>query len=127
MKTPSKLRLWVALTCFLASMSTNLRANDWTLVRGDVLGTGVAQTALSDSLHVVWKFEAGKDGGFDATPVVDAGVIYIGDNAGKFHAIGLADGGEIWSKDFADGGFSAGAAVEKDRLYVGDVNRPAFD
>ena len=126
MKTRFNLRLTVALICiFVGSLATSC-ANDWTLVRGDILGTGVAQTTLSDSLHVIWKFEAGKDTGFDATPVVDEGVIYIGDNAGKFHAIRLADGGEIWSKEFADGGFGAGAAVEKDRLYVGDMNGIAY-
>jgi outer membrane protein assembly factor BamB len=39
-----------------------------------------------------------------------------------FQAIQLADGKRVWVKEFADSGFSAGAAVESGRLYVGDMN-----
>jgi outer membrane protein assembly factor BamB len=97
-------------------------AEDWPLVRGDAFGTGVANTALADDLDVLWKYPAGKDAGFDATPVIADGVIYIGDSAGTFHAVQLADGKRVWTKDFADSGFAAGAAIEKSRIYVGDVN-----
>ena len=78
-------------------------------VRGDAFGTGVANTSLADDLDVVWKYQAGKDAGFDATPVIADGVIYIGDSAGTFHAVMLADGKRAWTKDFADSGFAAGA------------------
>ena len=71
---------------------------------------------------MLWKYSAGKDAGFDATAVVADGVIYVGDNAGTFHAVRLADGTAVWTKEFADSGFGAGAAIEKDRLYVGDLN-----
>jgi outer membrane protein assembly factor BamB len=49
-------------------------------------------------------------------------VIYIGDSAGTFHAVRLADGKPVWTKGFSDSGFAAGAAVEKGVIYVGDVN-----
>ena len=39
-------------------------------------------------------------------------MIYIGDNAGTFHAMRLADGKQAWKKEFADSGFAAGAAVK---------------
>ncbi len=96
-------------------------AEDWPLVRGDVLGSGVARTTLSDDLEVLWKYPAGKDAGFDATPVIANGVIYIGDSDGTFHAVRLADGSKVWAKTFEDSGFAAGAAIENDLLYVGDV------
>ena len=70
-------------------------ADDWPLVRGDAFGTGVAHTTLPDELEVLWKYPAGKDAGFDATPVVADGVIYVGDNAGTFHAVRLADGNKV--------------------------------
>ena len=96
--------------------------DDWCLVRGDVFGTGVAQSPLADELDLVWKYSASKDSGFDSTPVVADGVIYIGDSAGTFHAVRLGDGKRVWTKDFADSGFAAGAAIEKGQIYVGDVN-----
>lgn len=97
-------------------------ADDWPLVRGDVLGSGVAHSRLPDELEILWKYSAGSDADFEATPVIGNGVIYIGDGAGGFHAIRLTDGQKLWKKDFAETGFSAGAAFDNGRLYIGDVN-----
>ncbi|HEX2475811.1 MAG TPA: PQQ-binding-like beta-propeller repeat protein [Lacipirellulaceae bacterium] len=97
-------------------------AEDWPVVRGDILGSGVAQTTLPDTLEVVWTYKAPDDAGFDATAVIAGGVIYVGDNAGTFHAVRLADGKPVWTKTFEDSSFAAGAAIDKDRLYVGDLN-----
>src|SRR5689334_15908147 len=112
----------LAVACLLLAGPSRARGDDWPLVRGDALGTGVAHSPVPDDLEVLWKYSAGKDGDFDATPVIANGVVYIGDGAGSFYAIRLADGQQIWKKDFADSGFSAGAAFEDGRLYVGDVN-----
>ena len=98
------------------------RGDDWPLVRGDVFGAGVARGSLPDAPDVIWKYSAGNDAGFDATAVISDGIVYVGDNAGMFQAIQLADGKRVWVKEFADSGFSAGAAVESGRLYVGDMN-----
>src|SRR6476620_12145002 len=72
-------------------------ADEWPLVRGDAFGTGVARGSLPDDLDVLWKYPAGKDAGFDATAVVAGGVIYVGDSAGTFHAIRLADSSKVWT------------------------------
>lgn len=122
MKPRIELIIILALACFLMGAVSSTSADDWPLVRGDSLGTGVAHTSLPDALDVLWKYPAGKDAGFDATAVVAGGVIYVGDSAGTLHAVTLAGGKPIWMKDFADSGFAAGAAVEKGRIYVGDVN-----
>src|SRR5690242_19557118 len=93
----------LVLAC-LAVGGPSAKADDWPLVRADEFGTGVARSALVDDLDVVWKYPAGKysaakDAGFDATPVIAGGVIYIGDSAGTFHAVRLADGTRVWTKD----------------------------
>ena len=97
-------------------------ADDWPTARGNSHGTGVAESSLPDNLEILWKYPAGKDAGFDATAVIENNVIYVGDNAGTFHAIHLADGIADWKKEFADSSFGASATIEKDRLYVGDVD-----
>ena len=51
------------------------------VVRGDTYGTGVAKSELPDAPDVLWTYHAGKDAGFDATPVVSAGVIYLDGNS----------------------------------------------
>jgi outer membrane protein assembly factor BamB len=115
----------VLALAYLLIGGLSVDAEDWPLVRGDVFGTGIAHTALADELDVLWKYPAGKDAGFDATPVIADGLIYIGDSAGTFHAVRLADGKPAWTKEFVDGGFAAGAAIEKGLIYIGDVNGDA--
>ena len=77
---------------------------------------------LPDELEVLWKYPAGKDAGFDATAVVADGVIYVGDSAGTFHAVRLADGKRVWTKEFADSGFAPAPQSKRDGIYVGDMN-----
>jgi outer membrane protein assembly factor BamB len=98
------------------------RADDWPVVRGDILGSGVANTTLPDQLESLWTYKAADDAGFDATAIVADEIVYIGDNMGTFHAIRLADGTPVWTKQFEDGSFAAGAAFDNGRLYVGDLN-----
>jgi outer membrane protein assembly factor BamB len=104
------------------AVCTFAAAQDWPVVRGDILGSGVAQSALPDTLDVVWTYKATDESGFDATPVIAGGVVYVGDNAGTFHAVRLGDGKALWTKTFEDSSFAAGAAIDKNRLYVGDLN-----
>ena len=115
-------QLVLATAIVLTSTAAIARADDWPLVRGDILGSGVAAKPVPDNLDVLWTYRAEKDAGFDATAVVADGVIYVGDNAGTFHAVRLADGEPVWTKSFEDSGFGAGAAVGKEHIYVGDLN-----
>jgi outer membrane protein assembly factor BamB len=121
---PHDLRRRSALAALaaLAAIAAAASADDWPLVRGDILGSGVAAKPVADELDVLWTYRAGKDAGFDATAVVAGGIVYVGDNAGTIHAVRLADGKAVWTKSFEETGFGAGAAVDKDRLYVGDMN-----
>src|SRR3954464_12325276 len=110
-----KLRIdLIPLMCLAVAVSVAapaIHADDWPVVRGDVLGTGVAKSPIADNLDVVWKYSPGKDAAFDATAIVAAGVVYIGDSNGTFHAIRRADGTPIWKKVFSDTAFNAGAAI----------------
>jgi outer membrane protein assembly factor BamB len=97
-------------------------AENWPVVRGDTLGSGVANTTLPDQLETLWTYKAADDAGFDATAIVVQGIVYVGDNMGTFHAVRLADGLPVWTKQFEDGSFAAGAAFDNGKLYVGDLN-----
>jgi outer membrane protein assembly factor BamB len=110
--------VFVILSVFAADAA----ADDWPLVRNDILGTGVAQSMVPDSLDVLWTYKATDDAGFDATAVVQNGVVYVGDSAGTFHAVNLKDGAAAWSKKISEVGFAAGAAVDEDHIYVGDLD-----
>jgi outer membrane protein assembly factor BamB len=101
---------------------TAVLAEGWPVARGDVLGSGVANTNLPDHLEVLWTYKAADDAGFDATPIVVQDIVYVGDNMGTFHAVRLANGTPVWTQQYEDGSFAAGAAFDTGKLYVGDLN-----
>src|SRR5262245_32033352 len=57
----------------------------WPLGRGNALATGVALTALTDKPEVAWKITI-ENGAFEGTPVVQDGVVYLGDMDGNVYA-----------------------------------------
>ena len=61
-----------------------------------------------------WSYRAA--GALWASPVVRAGVVYVGDAGGKFHAVGAADGKVRWTYD-APGAIYGTAAVTADAVY----------
>ncbi len=104
----------------LSSRAATLHA-DWPLVRGDAAATGAVADPLPQSLDIVWTYEA-PDSGFEATASIVAGVVYVGDADGTFHAIKLADGAPVWKRQFEETGFVAGSAVVDGRIYCVDYN-----
>lgn len=97
-----------------------LTAKSWPLGRGNSLAEGVAKTVLPEKPEIIWKVTVEK-GAFDATPVIDDGIVYLGDMDGQIYAWNLADGKEIWSRKF-ETGFIASPAVRGGLLYIGDID-----
>lgn len=111
-------RFFVLACCLL---STNSFADDWPFTRGDAQGSGVAQSKVSDSPELLWKYES-KESAFEATPVVSKGIVYVGDADGTIHAIRLGDGEKVWTRLFEETGFVSGGAVLDGYFYVGDYD-----
>lgn len=102
-------------------LATQTASADWPLVRGDAMASGVAKESLPEKLESVWEFTT-EDSGFEATAIVVAGKVYLGDVDGTFYALRLSDGKVLWEQHFEDSGFLAGAAVVDQRIFVGDFN-----
>jgi eukaryotic-like serine/threonine-protein kinase len=84
--------------------------------RGNLGRTGVHKTTGASGLaNVKWKFSTG--GPVRSSPVVVAGVIYIGSGDGCIYAIRAADGKELW-KHHTGGFVSGSAAVVGDRVFI---------
>ena len=125
-KQPCSGRRWlVPVVCllFIAATATVLRADDWPLARRDTMSTGSANSAIPERFETLWTYRAAENAGFDATAVVADGIVYVGDTEGTVHAIRLADGKSVWTKQFKDSSFGAAAAIDQQngRLYVGDL------
>ena len=96
-------------------------ADDWPLFRGDATASGVATGTLPAKLEVLWKFQAGQQGGFESTPIILGDSVYVGSLDGNFYALNFADGKERWHHH-TQLGFAAGAAARDGRVYVGDTD-----
>ena len=113
----------LALCGLMASLSGKPRlfAADWALFRGDAQARGVAADPLPDQLELLWKFPAGKGGGFEATAAIVDGVVYAGSLDGNLYALKLADGAELW-RFATELGFTAAPVVRQGRVYAGDAD-----
>jgi outer membrane protein assembly factor BamB len=105
----------------LLAISFAAQGADWPLARGDAKATGVASEVLPEKLELLWKFEAGKNGTFEATAVIVDGVVYVGSFDGNLYAIDLATGTKKWEFK-TDLGFSAAAAVRDGKIIAGDAD-----
>lgn len=103
-----------------------LQAGDWPIVRGNVLGTGVAEGKLPSSPKVLWEFKTGIDqAGFEGTPVIADGRVFLGDFIGHVYAIDLKTGQLVWKVKEKDG-FLAAGCCSNGILVMGDFSGNIF-
>lgn len=95
-------------------------ADDWPFARGGIDSTGVAATPLPTELEVLWTYQA-PESSWEATPVVQGGIAYLGDVDGTVHAVRVDDGKPVWTQKFEESGFASPAAIAGELLYVGDL------
>ena len=95
-------------------------ADAWPMFRGTAEGTGRSAAVLPLPLEPRWQQQV-SELGFDATPVVADGVIYVGDLDGILYAINLADGSVRWQVS-GSLGYTSAAAVCGDVIVVGDID-----
>ena len=98
-------------------------ADAWPLVRGCLAGTGRSDATIRLPLAEAWRRDFDKTA-FGAAPVIAAGMIYLGDLDGTFHALALDTGGTNWTFKAEEAGFPSAAAVSLDPAFplvvVGD-------
>lgn len=99
----------LAVGMLAAQASDEAPADAWPMMRGTPTGTGRSAARLRFPLVEAWHRSFGKTA-FEATPVIAAGTIYVGDLDTTFHALRLETGEPRWA--FKAGfGFPAAAAV----------------
>jgi outer membrane protein assembly factor BamB len=114
----------IAPSQLLAADVPEAAADAWPMFRGCAAGTGRSAATISLPLEERWHRTFEKTA-FEATPVVAAGTIYVGDLDGTFHALAVETGTTRWT--FASkAGFSASAAASTDPalplVVVGDAD-----
>lgn len=95
-------------------------ADGWPMARGSIEGTGRSAATIRLPLEPRWHRRI-SEAGFEATPVIADGTIYVGDLDGTLHAIAMADGSDVWKNADAIG-YTAAAAVSDTVVVAGDID-----
>jgi outer membrane protein assembly factor BamB len=118
--------VFVASLCLVATRSilgANAPADRWTSFRGDPSLAAVSEARLPATPKLLWTFKTG--GPVKSTAAIVHGVVYVGSEDGKVHALRLADGSKVWEFG-ADGPVLSSPLVQGDRLYVGSAGTNLF-
>lgn len=99
---------------------TDIGTDNWTMFRGNSLGTGFSKTELPEKLDLVWTFKVPK-GAFESTAAIVGDVVYIGDLDGKVYALDLKTGKKKWEFK-TESGFTASPAVKNGLVFIGDFD-----
>lgn len=102
------------------------KAQGWHLFRGDAGSSGVAKTTLPAEPEIIWKHKV-KEGSFESTPLIISTdgrppMAVIGDLDGRLIALDLKDGKLLWEQDLGELGFTAAAAYQDGKIFIGDFD-----
>ncbi len=79
---------------------TSALHSQWPMFRGNPALNGWASGRLEDSLRLYWKFKT--DDEIKSSPVISAGVVYIGSGDGRLYALQQKNGKVKWSYQTPD-------------------------
>jgi len=125
-----QLRLWLFSALLLAVIpavtATSGESGDWPMHRGGPELAGWRDVDLNGEPALQWTFDSG--GPVISSAAISGGRVFVGSKTGKVHALGLADGMEIWATQ-TEGAVEATPCVVEGRVYVGssDGKLYAFD
>jgi outer membrane protein assembly factor BamB len=96
--------------------------SDWPFSRGDLLGTAVSTSQVPDRPELIWEFKTNStEEGFEGTPIIAEGRVFVGDFKGNFYAIRLSDGQVDWKVQLKQG-VIVPAAYGGGRILLGDLD-----
>ena len=98
------------------------QCGDWSVGRGNSTSTATADSKLPAKPEVLWEYKTDSEkSGFEGTPIIFGGKVFVGDFEGKVHAIDLITGKAVWTVKKKDG-FVTAAAANRDCIVIGDFS-----
>lgn len=115
------MRILVLFCVYLCSSVAKISAQDsWPQFRGNPPLTGVATSAVPDTLKLLWTYEAGDS--IESSAAIVDGAVYVGSATGHLISVDLATGKERWKyKTMQDIGESS-PAVANGTVFIGDLS-----
>lgn len=96
--------------------------DDWPVSRGNASSTATTDSKLPAKPEVLWEYKTvSEKSGFEGTPIIYDGKVFVGDFEGTVHAIDLSTGKKVWAVKKKDG-FVTAAAANQDCIIIGDFS-----
>ena len=96
--------------------------DDWPVSRGNASSTATSDSKLPAKPVVLWEYKTDSEkSGFEGTPTIYDGKVFVGDFEGTVHAIDLTTGKKVWAVKKKDG-FVTAAAANQDCIIIGDFS-----
>lgn len=116
---PAAYCLLSTVYCLLpASMAQT--PDGWPQFRGSYNLTGVSPTTVSDTLKVLWTFDAGDL--IESSAAIAGGVVYVGTGKSELVALDLNSGQPKWRYKTPEAVGESSPAVGGGRVFVGDLS-----
>ena len=106
------------LLIFYILIST-VTASDWLSFRGSQSNLGRAETSISSSPKLKWKFTT--EGPIKGTATIFGDKVYIGSEDKNIYCLNLSDGSKVWSKTLSDIVESSSLILDED-LIIGTAD-----
>ena len=108
--------------CFWNNQIPYGHCGDWTVGRGNSTSTATADSKLPAKPEVLWEYKTDSDkSGFEGTPIIFDGKVFVGDFEGTVHAIDITTGKAVWTVKKKDG-FVTAAAANQGCIVIGDFS-----
>lgn len=92
----------------------------WPQFRGNPALTGVATTAMPDTLKLLWTAELGES--IESSAAISDGKVFVGSMPGELSALDLTNGEVLWKYKVSEDGLGESSpAVHAGVVYVGDL------
>ncbi len=96
--------------------------SDWPVGRGNSASTATSDSSIPAKPEVLWEYKTDSDkSGFEGTPIIYDGKVFVGDFEGTIHAIDLGTGKAVWKVKKKDG-FVTSAAANQGCIVIGDYS-----
>jgi len=93
----------------------------WHAFRGDASRSGVISGEGPRSNDTLWSFDSGNS--IQSSPVFDGGLAFFGNDAGRFYAVRLSNGTEVWNRSMGQWAMIWSTAnVQGGTVYIGSIN-----
>ena len=112
--------------CLWQNLDATGQSSDWPVGRGNSASTATAVCTIPAKPDVLWEYKTDSDkSGFEGTPIIYDGKVFVGDFEGTIHAIDLLTGKAVWKVKKKDG-FVTSAAANQGCIVIGDYSGMVF-